>query len=206
MAFHITKRQGTLPRTVVFEISSGFVEIGRILFPHIEFVKTEFGHWSGDVKKFDLVTLFDVVEHVVDPESFLRNISARSKYVMLKTPMETSGEWRSNRPPLKQGENHEDGHINFFTPKTYEKLLNTSNLDMIESQLIPTIIPSGAYMVLSPEYIEPPAGLLNALRRPKRLLGRILHSFPGVPWYLKRRVFGGGEHICLCRSRLLDQY
>ena len=213
MAFHISKRQGTLPRTVVFEISSDFVRIGKVLFPHIEFVETEFGQWNSDVRCFDLISLFDVVEHVVDPESFLRQVSARSRYVLLKTPMETSGNLRGNKPPVNQGENHVDGHINFFTPGAYERLLNTSNFDIVESRLLPTIFPSGSQAILCPEQVIKPFGLLDTTRWPKkllykwpkRLLYEVLRGFPGVPWKLKRQILGGGEHICLCRSRSFDR-
>jgi hypothetical protein len=201
MAFHISKQQGSQPRTAVFEISPEFVRTGKILFPYIEFIEENFSDWKGDIPCFDVITLLDVIEHVVDPGSFLRDISAKSKYVLLKTPMETSGEWRGNKPPINQGENHVDGHINFFTPKSYERLLEASNLDIVESHMIRTIVPSNAMAILVPEQPNT-TGLKNAFRQPKRVFIDVLRNFPGVPWKLKRKIFGGGDHICLCKSRL----
>lgn len=207
MAYHIAKRQGTMPRTVVFEISPDFVKAGKLLFPHMEFVESEFDKWNGDIPRFDLVTLFDVVEHVVDPAAFLRVIAARSKYVMAKTPMETSGEWRGGQPPPHRGSNHPDGHVNFFIPSAYTRLLDASDLEIVESLLIETIVPRGSDAILYPEDAclggARPPGSSGVFRRLKRILGKAVRQFPGVPWKLKRKVLGGGDHVCLCRSRPL---
>lgn len=206
MGFHIAKQQGALPRIMVFEIVSGFVDVGKVIFPHIEFVETEFHKWNGDIRVFDLITLFDVVEHVVDIESFLQNVAAHSKYVILKTPMETSGEWRKTKPSENVGENHPDGHINFFTPEIYEKLLKKCGLDIIESRLLPTIVPTGAIMALLPENYEDNDASktfrmkLRCIPYAKNLLHRMVVRC--IPFQLARKIFGGGEHICLCRSLL----
>lgn len=203
MAFQIERYQGKAPRVMVFEISSEFARIGKIIFPHIDFIEEEFNRWSGSVKVFDLITLFDVVEHVVDPESFLRNISTRCKYIMIKTPMETTGEFRGNRAPVDQGEKHPDGHINFFSPKSYEELLNRSNFDIIKSDLIQSIIPRGAEVVLVPENKKKQVKIseVNPL---KFFLIDFAYKIPFVSWRWKRKILGGGEHLSLCRSKEFD--
>ena len=203
MGYHIAKRQGFLPKIMVFELVSEFVNVGKVIFPHIQFVESEFDHLKGDVNVFDLVTLFDVVEHVVDPEKLLQYVAAHSRYVMLKTPMETSGDWRTNKPPAKIGENHPDGHINFFTPGNYEKLLDTCNLEIIEHRLIDTIVSTGARMALVPETFKDTSpnktlSIFNA----KNIISSMLTRW--LPFKLARKIVGGGEHICICRSRLFD--
>lgn len=203
MAFHISQRQGSRPRTAVFEISSGFVDIGKVLFPQIEFIKKEFTEETDDVEIFDLVTLFDVVEHVVSLEPFLQSVASRSRYVMLKTPMETTGDWRGNKPPTFKGQDHPDGHVNFFSPSVYESLLRANGLDIIKSHLINSIVPSGAEMALIPESPQP--GFRYLLRSPKRFAALALRKFPGISWQLKRKILSGGDHLCLCRSRLLSR-
>ncbi|MFH1718659.1 MAG: methyltransferase domain-containing protein [Planctomycetota bacterium] len=109
MAFHISQQQGFYPNTSVFEISPEFVATGKLLFPYINFVDGRIECVDGDSKAFDLVTLFDVVEHISSPGVFLKALSRRTKFVLLKTPMETSGEWRGSRPPARQGNDHAGG-------------------------------------------------------------------------------------------------
>lgn len=193
MKFHISRKQEIAPRTFVFELSSKFTSIGKILFPDIEFVQEDFFLWKENVKSYDLITLFDVLEHVVDPESFLRKLAERCKFLMLKTPMETTGEFMGSKPPVLQGEKHIDGHINFFTPASYEKLLNSANLEILKSRLV-YIIPRGAQQILNPEQ-EP-----STIHKPLQMIARTLRTLPGVPWSLKRKILGGGDHICLCRT------
>ena len=116
MVFQISKHQSFKPKAMVFEIGNDFIKIGEILFPEIEFIGVEFDKYDTKDTYFDLITLFDVLEHVVSPESLLQSVAVRSKYVMLKTPMETCGEWRGNDHKGAKGAEHPDGHINFFDP------------------------------------------------------------------------------------------
>jgi hypothetical protein len=202
MAYHIAKHQGSIPKTMVFELSPGFLDIGKILFAHIDFVDADFTKWEGNVKIFDLVTLFDVVEHIVDPQPFLQALATRSKYVMLKTPMETPGEWRPSKPPIGYGDSHPDGHVNFFTPKAYEKLLEDSGLEIVKSRLIESIIPFNAHSVLQPEGADEYTGSKQSKSTSvKNFLRQMLLLV--VPFSLARKVLSGGDHISLCRSRLL---
>lgn len=87
MAFQISKSQGTYPKTKVFEISTNFIEIGRQLFPYIEFVQENFIKEKTSKEIFDLVSMFDVIEHIPSPGSFLLSASYRAKFALLKTPM-----------------------------------------------------------------------------------------------------------------------
>ena len=203
MAFHIFQRQGVRPRTAVYEISPGFVEIGKALFPEIEFIQRNFAAETGSAEIHDLVTLVDVVEHIVGPDAFLQSVATRARYVMLKTPMETTGDWRGNKPPALKGEEHPDGHVNFFSPAAYEKLLRTNGLDIIDSDLLSSIIPVQAEMALIPESPQP--SFRQLVGSPKRLVAMALRKLPGVSWQLKRKILSGGEHLCLCRSRLVPR-
>ncbi len=199
MGFQIAKRQGAWPRIVVFELAPDFARMGKMMFPHLEFVQADFPYWDGDIAVFDLVTLFDLVEHLVDPEAFLRHVAARSRYVMLKTPMETAGEWRRLHPPSQTGADHPDGHVNFFSPRTYESLLAKCSLDIVGSCLVPSIVPPGARMALLPEDLAA-AATLTASGRAKERFKRMVHAC--IPFRVARKILGGGDHFCLCRSRL----
>ncbi len=204
MAYAVAGTQDFYPKSKVFEISPDFARIGRLLFPQLEFVEEDFALWSGSPNRFDLVSMFDVIEHIPEPAVFLRSVASRTKYALLKTPMETSGEWRGSRPPPLQGAQHEDGHVNFFDPGPYMRMLEECGFEIIEWHLIADIVPRGiAKTILCPEEkIE----LLNS--RPltpaqmlRRVIGFPLKLSPAVFKYT-RRLMGGGDHLCLAKSTI----
>ena len=192
MAFHISNVQGTYPNTMLFEISSDFITIGKRLFPYIDFVLGDFGEWNGTPKIFDLVTLFDLIEHVSNPETFLSNVAVRTRLALLITPMETTGEWRGSKPPPNRGKDHPDGHVNFFTPKSYRFLLEKSNLEIVDSRLVRTIAPPGARRILFPG---------NSSNRPTMKSLIITAATQIVPYKFLRKVLTGGHFLCLARSK-----
>lgn len=61
--------------------------VGRLEHPGVTFVHDDFAS-AGQV--VDLVTLFDVIEHVPDPVGFLRRVAARARYVGLHIPLDDS--------------------------------------------------------------------------------------------------------------------
>jgi len=207
MSYFITQKQGFSPETAVFEIVKEFVTTGKVLFPNVGFIETKVEEWEEGENTYDLFTLFDVIEHVMKPDLFLQKLSNRCKYILIKTPMETSGEWFGGIAPVNQGENHEDGHINFWTPKKYEELIANNNFEIIDSIIIPTIVPKGANEILNPE-CQTLKGWrkgwrkLKLMRYPTILLKELLRDLPFVPWSFKRKILGGGEHICLCKSKI----
>lgn len=198
MAFHICQHQGYYPKTSVFEISPEFVTMGKLLFPHIHFVEGQIECLNGNTKVFDLVTLFDVVEHVPSPGVFLKALSRRAKFILLKTPMETSGEWRGSRPPARQGKHHADGHVNFFDPSTYMKLLRDSGFQIVKWRLVRSVASPWAQDVLAPE------SLVLRQRRPLsglKTLAKVILSNPLLPYRFARKILGRGDHLCLVRSK-----
>jgi len=190
MAFQIFKSQGAYPKTKVFEISEDFVKIGRQLFPYIDFVQKDIGE-SGYDHIFDLITLFDVIEHIPNPNLFLMNVADISKYALLITPTETGGDWFGSMAPKNQGIEHEDGHINFFTPKSYLLLLKNSGWELIDGKFILSLANITSKNVLMPEEH-------NKINK-KGFLYKL--SVSGiVPSSLYRKIWGGGFHLGLAKS------
>lgn len=209
MAYWIGESQGSLPSTCVFEIASEFVSVGQVLFPRIRFLMSDFAQWKSEPKVFDLVTLLDVIEHIVEPEEFLVAVASRSKYLLLKTPMETSGEWRGSTPPTMSGSSHPDGHVNFFSPASYEELLVRCGIEVIDRAIVPTIVPCGSEQILIPENKQPAMG--QTLAHPRGAARWAFYSSLNylsrrhiLPWKLVRKIAGGGDHICLCRVLRFD--
>ena len=198
MAFQIFKSQSAYPKTKVFEISEDFVKIGRQLFPYIDFVQKDIGE-SGCDHIFDLVTLFDVVEHIPNPNLFLMNVADISKYALLLTPMETGGDWFRSKAPQKQGIEHKDGHVNFFTPKSYLRLLKNSGWELIDGKGIVSLANIKSKDVLEPEkYYK-----INKIGLLYRLLENL--QFSGtIPSSIYRKMLGGGFHIGLAKSLRCD--
>lgn len=197
LAYRISKTQGKYPNTKVFEVGQDFVTIGKQLFQYIDFILEDFRNWKGKPKVFDLVSLFDIIEHLKEPEEFLSKLASHSKLALLTLPMETQGDWFGGRQfNYKNGENHE-GHINFFNLKSFLVLLDKSNWEIIGWKIIRSIVPIGTSKILIPE-------LIYGKKRP--ILNRIGHliAIPIkliLPNIIIRKIFGGGRILCLIKSR-----
>lgn len=200
MAALIATEQGEAPSTTVFELGEEFVRLGSQMFPRVRFVRADFAEWV-EFEPFDLVTLFDVVEHVPDADRFLRRVAEASRYMILKTPLETGGDWRGGRAWFEPGASHPDGHVHFFTPANLERLLRTNGLDLLERQVLRTIVPAGLEEALLPESLGSlVARKARAVTLRERVAGLLQRR---LPFRLARKYFGGGEHLCLCRSRVV---
>ncbi len=81
---------------------------------------------SYEDKKFDLAILSHVVEHVEYPRKLLYEAKRIAKFVFVEVPLEDS---------LKLPQDFifdKVGHINFYSPKTIRRLLQTCNFEVIE--------------------------------------------------------------------------
>jgi hypothetical protein len=108
-------------RLVNYDLSSEFVRLGKLKFPHVDFNNSEF---SGLGESFDIVILSDILEHVLNPDDLLNDIANRCKYVLLKMPIEEcllSKKWafllRLKRKPANMyyGKQHVNGHLRGYT-------------------------------------------------------------------------------------------
>lgn len=199
MAFHIAQFQGDYSETKVFEISDDFINIGKQLFPYIDFIQQDFCSWNGSPQVFDLVSMFDVIEHVVNPERFLsEGLAMHAKYALLKKPLETTGEWRGSLLPDKQGINHPDGHIHFFTPQSYFDLLKKSGLQILDGQLIYSIVRPVTRRLLEPEVWHRTS--CPTIKSKISALLFILMEHRIIPFKLFRKYFGSGDYLCLVKS------
>lgn len=194
MGFQISQSCKAIPETYVFEIESDFLKLGRQLFPYINFVEKRFETWTGS--PLDLVTLFDVIEHIPAVHLFLPEVAKRCQFGLLMTPMETKGKLRRNKKPDQVGKSHPDGHINFFYPSQYNTLLKESGFEIIKEKLVYSIVPRTKERILCPE--EPlPTGLLE---KSKHHLSKYIRNPYFIPFSITRKLFGYGKHLCLVKS------
>jgi SAM-dependent methyltransferase len=81
-----------------------------------------------DNKKFDLAVLSHVVEHVEYPRKLLYEAKRIAKYVFVEVPLEDTIKLPRNFVFDKVG------HINFYSPKTIRRLIQSCNLNILGQQ------------------------------------------------------------------------
>jgi hypothetical protein len=204
LAFHISKAQdGRYPDTKIFELTEEY-KLGKELFPYIDFISSDILRYSGSPAVFDLVSLFDVIEHIVEPEKILRGIANRSRFALTMTPLETRGDWRGGEPfNALSGSTHPEGHVNFFNIRTYSELIAHSGFRIVgNTQYMRSLKPrfalnAGAFY---PESIEPyqTASWKELMKRPRNFIANEL-----LPVALYRRIWGGCWALNLLQSELV---
>lgn len=76
-------------------------------------------------KRFDLVILSHVIEHAEYPRKLLYEASRVAKYIFVEVPLEDTVRLKADFILDKVG------HINFYSPKTIRRLLQTCNLQVL---------------------------------------------------------------------------
>ncbi len=108
---------------------------GYDVSPHVasltrEGVQLIHGDFSQTETQVDLVTLFDVFEHVAEPIEFLKRISQRTKLLALRIPLDHTLN-NSLRDWFKKGMSN-PGHILFMDPVFALNILTLSGLRVLD--------------------------------------------------------------------------
>lgn len=108
---------------------------GYDISPHVENIKDEkitfkFADYTKDPEKFDLVTLNDVFEHVVNPQLFLNSVGKKSKYILMHIPIEDS--LIVNLRGLQKKKIQNPGHLLFLNINSALNLITLSGLQLID--------------------------------------------------------------------------
>jgi SAM-dependent methyltransferase len=163
-----------LSEVVGYDVSPHVVALQH---PQVRFVHEDFVAGEGC---FDLVTLFDVVEHVPDPVAFLRQVSQRAGFLGLHIPLDDSlncGARDLYRQTLKN-----PGHLIALDTASALNLLAFAGLRVVDYEYVFAFqAPSGHATVLS-KCLYPVRAALAALS----------------PWLLAKTL-GGVSLIALCR-------
>lgn len=77
-------------------------------------------------KKFDVLLLSDIIEHIADDNAFLNGISKQAKYALIKLPIEKVfwnkiSELLGRKPRI--GPNHPSGHLHEYTSSSGLKII-----------------------------------------------------------------------------------
>lgn len=146
--------------------------------PDLTFKRMQF---AADDEQFDLITLNDVVEHVVAPQAFLGEVARRARYVALHIPLDdrlsvlVANQYNFRLGPV--------GHISFWNPATALNLLTASGLTPIWCELTPGF--------------QAPSGGVRRVQRVARVFRRIMWRInPG----LMAVTIGGASLAVVCRG------
>lgn len=83
-----------------------------------------------DNAKFDLAVLSHVIEHVEHPRKLIYEAKRIAKYVFFEVPLEDTARLSHDFIFDKVG------HINFFSPKTMRRLIQTCNLRVLNERIV----------------------------------------------------------------------
>ena len=180
----------------LYELGESFRQIGRMLFPHITFYAHNFAT-SELPRPYDVTLLFDVLEHMPDVQHFLDQARHRTRFAIIKTPLETTQ--RRERlaaagkgEPYPSGEAHPDGHLHFFTLPMFLDMLR-QYFDVCSVWIVPLRTTYHRKEIIIPESVDV-AGIAGS-RTPAALSMRSLvrtlirFTLPGlIPSVIRDRV------------------
>ena len=119
------RREGvTLKAAKGYDVSP---HVQRVLQAGIQFVREDF---CSSTETADLVTMFDVFEHIPDPIGFLNAIGRKCKIVGLHVPLENS--WNVATRGLFREKLLHSGHLVFLDIAQVLNLLASSGLRVID--------------------------------------------------------------------------
>lgn len=125
---HIKKRVGV-------DISGKSIDVAKKLFPDCDFFQGTFDEFTDvrlnnvSEKRFDLVVLSDIIEHVPDDLGFLKSVRYYSSYVLLNLPLEKSFSTRNRQ----YGEQDPSGHLKCYDEKLAVELVTNAGFDIAVS-------------------------------------------------------------------------
>lgn len=117
------------------DISAENIKMAKRLFPECTFFQGTIENLKSTLlqgnhgKKFDLVILSDIVEHIPDDHGFMEEISKISSYVLLNLPLEKCFMTRNR----KYGVEDPSGHLRKYNRADAVKLAGSTGYEVVRS-------------------------------------------------------------------------
>lgn len=144
--------------------------------------------------KFDIITIFDVLEHVINPDTIIKkiyNIVNSDGYVFISVPnvdclqSKLKGKnWTQMIPP---------NHLNFFNTKTLTKLLENNGFKIIDIKSLPSLT-IGLRKTLNN------IPILNQLNKYITIFKRKLF-YPIINWIVYKYNIESNLLVCVCQIK-----
>ena len=162
-------------------------------------------------ERFDVVTLFEVIEHVPDPLGVLHEslrLVGRGGTVVISTPN------REGRPRAPEALDRPPHHLTRWTPRTLATLIERADLDLVELGLSPSRIGLASALLgirfgvivgilrrRATRIGGPPAAGAQSIRSAILLKEKIANALAAVLDPFVGRYFRGGSLVAIARKR-----
>lgn len=156
----------TIEKSLAYDV---YPEVAQKTNPRTRFIH---GDFAADGEDVDLVTLFDVFEHVPDPLNFLHQVASRCNYLGLHVPLESN--WTCGLRNKYNSRLHQPGHLIYLDVENALTILSLAGLRTVHFEYTPAFMaPSGGQSVVA-----------RLFRLPRRV------AFSVSPWALSKTLGG----------------
>lgn len=117
------------------DISGNNIEVAKSLYPDCNFFHGTLEEFIRVIpaeiqnRRFDLIVLSDIVEHIPDDLGFLKMVKKTSSYVLLNLPLEKSFKTRNRQ----YGEQDPSGHLRSYDKDLAIQLVGMAGFEVITS-------------------------------------------------------------------------
>jgi SAM-dependent methyltransferase len=165
-------RQHLMADGVSLETVAGYDVSPHVLSLRHEGVEFYYGDFCKTNSHYDLVTLFDVMEHVPDPVNFLKEVSARCDFIALHIPLDRS--W-----------------ANCFFNRFRKRLTYPGHLVALDTPMALTLVAMSGITALDYSYTHgysAPSGTMSSLQKLVFPFRAAIATFN--PWMASRLIGG----------------
>lgn len=131
------------------DVSRTFLSQGRAAYPEVEFIQVSGREYPFSDKSIDLIVLSDIIEHIKNLHSFMKEIKQIGKMVLLKVPLDKYLWRKLVSEPLGRsfsvGSKHPDGHLREFSKASCERMLKDMGFRILASKVVYCYIGENEY-------------------------------------------------------------
>lgn len=129
-----------IKRCFGIDICQTFLSFGKKHYPDIRFIQYNGLNLPFSDKSVDLIILSDIIEHISDLDSFLREVKRVARYGLLKVPLDKYLWRKLISEPLRRSHSvgfaHPDGHLHEFSKRSCKILLTKMEFKILTSKVV----------------------------------------------------------------------